>query len=534
MLFNSYQFIFFFLPITLTIYYLLGARKRYWGALLWLVLASLVFYGWWNPAYLVLILSSAIFNYLMGRALLPRSDGHRKKQRVGLLVVGVGANIVAIAYFKYANFFVDNANTLLGSNFHLDQIVLPLAISFFTFQQITYLVDAYTGDGQESTGDGQESSFLKYCLFVTFFPQLIAGPIVHHKEMIPQFSNRNVFRFHNDRLAIGLTIFSIGLLKKTAIADGVAVYSTPVFDAALSGFSPTFFEAWGAALAYTFQLYFDFSGYSDMAVGLAYMFGICLPLNFFSPYKAVNIIEFWRRWHISLSRFLRDYVYIPLGGNRNGSFRRFQYLLITMLLGGLWHGAGWTFVAWGALHGAYLIINHLWRGLRIWMGQDLTCERWWGRFLSQVVTFLAVVVGWVIFRAESFPAAISILLGMSGTNGFALPPSYLNYLNHLFQIGDWLAAQGWIFAEEVKYFGGVKQVGLLALLLMWTWFVPNTYQIMGKNSPALDISSVIPTRRELIRVKWVPSMGYALLVSFMLFIALNLLDSTSEFLYFQF
>ena len=287
-------------------------------------------------------------------------------------------------------------------------------------------------------------------------------------------------------------------------------------------------------MAYTFQLYFDFSGYSDMAVGLAYMFGIHLVLNFFSPYKAVNIVDFWRRWHISLSRFLRDYVYIPLGGNRKGALRRYQNLLITMFLGGLWHGAGWTFVAWGALHGMYLVINYLWRYFRIRIGQDLTRDRWWGRGLSRVVTFVAVVVGWVIFRAESFPAAISILQGMSSANGFALPSSYLEFYNHLLPIGDWLAAQGWSFTEQVMYFGGLEQVTILASLLLWTWFLPNTYQIMGKYSSALDISLVVPSRHGFTWICWAPNKVYALLVFLALFVIVFRLVATSEFLYFQF
>jgi D-alanyl-lipoteichoic acid acyltransferase DltB (MBOAT superfamily) len=526
MLFNSYIFIFWFLPITLAVFYLLGRLGKRWEKLAWLVLASLFFYGWWNPAYLILIIASASFNYWVGGRLrsVVKSGAQRKKGI--LLVFGISGNLAAIAYFKYANFFVDNANALLGTQIHLNTVILPLAISFFTFQQITYLVDS-------AKGIVKETSFLKYCLFVTFFPQLLAGPIVHHKEILPQFTNQNVARIANKYLAIGITIFVLGLFKKVLIADEVAMYSTPLFDAALTGYEPTFFEAWGAALAYTFQLYFDFSGYSDMAVGLAYMFGIKLPLNFFSPYKAANIIEFWRRWHISLSRFLRDYVYVPLGGNRKGVPRRYQNLLITMLLGGLWHGAGWTFVAWGALHGIYLVINNLWRDARARIGIGSGRRGTWGYWISRLVTFLAVVVAWVIFRAENFSAATSILYGMSGFNGFALPYSYFDDLNLLFGTGARLHSIGWDFSSNDLFFGG-RQVLILGLLLWLTWFVPNTYQVLGAHSPAMDISVTRSLRDDSVRGIWFPSRLQAVGTFVILLAVLFHLDSTSEFLYFQF
>ena len=347
MLFNSYFFICIFLPITLIGFFFLGQRGHHRIAIGWLVGASLFFYGWWNPAYLVLILGSVFFNFSIG-VLLGNQEAVLSKK--GLLVVGIGANLAALGYFKYANFFVNNFNVVIGSSFHLDTIILPLAISFFTFQQISYLADAYKGEIREY-------NFLHYSLFVTFFPQLIAGPIVHHKEMLPQFLQDGVYRPEYKNVAIGITIFAIGLFKKVCLADGIAQYATPVFQAADAGVLVSFFEAWGGALAYTFQLYFDFSGYSDMAMGLAWMFGIQLPLNFNSPYKANNIIEFWGRWHMTLSRFFRDYLYIPLGGNKRGKIRQLWNLMITMLLAGLWHGAGWTFVLWGALHGIYLVVE---------------------------------------------------------------------------------------------------------------------------------------------------------------------------------
>jgi len=334
MLFNSYIFILFFLPVTVIIFYRIGSVMGQQAAILWLVLASFLFYAWWNPAYLLLLIGSISLNYWIGRGLTIHADQQSiSVRRKALLVLGVFSNLIILGYFKYANFFVDNANLIFEQSYHLETIVLPLAISFFTFQQIAYLVDTYRGITHEH-------NFSHYCLFVIFFPQLIAGPVVQHKEMLPQFLDNSIYRFAHDRIAVGLSIFFIGLFKKVVIADSIALYSTPMFDGAHQGATISFFPAWGGALSYTFQLYFDFSGYSDMAVGLAYLFGIRLPLNFYSPYKATSIIEFWKLWHITLSRFLRDYLYIPLGGNRKGPSRRMTNLLITMLLGGLWHGAG--------------------------------------------------------------------------------------------------------------------------------------------------------------------------------------------------
>ena len=278
----------------------------------------------------------------------------RQLQGKRWLLVAIAANLALLAYYKYAIFFVANAQRLIGHVGPLPEIVLPLGISFFTFTQIAFLVDAHRGLAREY-------SFTHYTLFVTYFPHLIAGPILHHREMMPQFDRRSTYTLDWDNVAVGLTMFIIGLFKKTVIADDMAAFASPAFDAAAGGTQLTLLEAWGAALAYTFQIYFDFSGYTDMALGASRMFGIVLPLNFRSPYKAANIIDFWRRWHITLSRFLRDYVYIPLGGNRKTVPRRYENLLLTMLVGGLWHGAGWTFVFWGALHGIYLVVNHGWR-----------------------------------------------------------------------------------------------------------------------------------------------------------------------------
>jgi len=449
MLFNSQIFIFLFLPLTYLVFFLVSIRYNYRIGLAWLVGASLFFYGWWNPVYLLLISFSIITNYFFGVLLKTRTDSKGQRSKP-ILVLGIALNLILLGYFKYANFIVDNINALLGSSFQQETTILPLAISFFTFQQIAYLVDVYKYDNAEG--------FLRYSLFVSFFPQLIAGPIVHHKEMMTQFSEKNRSNFNLENLVSGLTIFFLGLFKKVVLADGVAVYSSTVFDAAASGATLTFFPAWYAALAYTLQLYFDFSGYADMAIGLAKMFGIQLPLNFNSPYKSKNIIEFWRRWHMTLSRFLRDYLYIPLGGNRNGSKRQLINLMITMLLGGLWHGPGWTFVFWGGLHGFYLVINHVWQEFRKSLKHDLFHNTFLGRLLCTSLTFLAVVISWVFFRAETFDSAIIVLEGMIGIHGVVLPTQFVNFIP---VIGNFIDSQ-----VRVPYLADGTIMGFSELNLM--------------------------------------------------------------------
>ncbi len=493
MLFNSYIFLLAFLPVTLVVFHLLDRRGLSRTSIVWLTLASLFFYGWWNPVYLLLILFSMGFNYLVGRGL--SSSGSRI-----LMVFGVAVNLALLGYFKYANFFVDTINTLAGTAYSLETIILPLAISFFTFQQITYLVDAFRGLTREY-------DFLHYALFVSFFPQLIAGPIVHHSEMMPQFMNSDQKRFSHDHFSVGISAFVIGLAKKVLIADELARYATPVFDAALAGDSVSFVDAWGGTLAYTFQLYFDFSGYSDMAIGLALMFGITLPLNFYSPYKSTSIIEFWRRWHMTLSRFLRDYLYIPLGGSRKGKYRRYVNLLITMLLGGLWHGAGWTYVIWGGLHGIYLSINNLWRAQKKRFGMDLGRSTFLGRTVSGIITFCAVATAWVFFRAESFGAALTMLKSMAGLNGLSTG----------------------------SLFGGYAEVRLLVISALVVWVLPNTYQFLERFRPALQTyPDMMEESTYEGRIQWSPSRAWAVSVGFVGLAALLSCTRASEFLYFQF
>jgi len=345
MLFNSYEFIFLYFPIVLSGFFFIG-KYSYRFAALWLAAASLFFYGWWNPKFVTLLLGSIIFNFAAGYLI-----AHKKfaaKQKI-IFVISIAINLILLGVFKYTNFFIATANTL-GVHWSSLDIILPLGISFFTFTQIAYLVDVYKGIAREY-------NFIHYMLFVTWFPHLIAGPVLHHKQMMPQFASPSIYKPNNESIAVGLTLFSLGLFKKVVLADQFALFANPVFNGAGQGESPMIEKAWFGVLAYTLQLYFDFSGYSDMAIGLSRIFNVKLPLNFNSPYKAANIIDFWRRWHMTLSKFLRDYLYVPLGGNRKGPARRHLNLMVTMLLGGLWHGAGWTFVLWGGLHGLYLVLK---------------------------------------------------------------------------------------------------------------------------------------------------------------------------------
>lgn len=393
MLFYSYPYIFVFLPVTALVYFMLNRRRLTVAAQVWLVLASLFFYGWWNPRYLPLILGSLLFNY--GVATVLRAGwGRGALAGRTALVLGVAANLGLLGYFKYADFVLENVNRVAGTAVPALHLVLPLAISFFTFQQIAYLVDI-------RAGRVSQRGFLNYALFVTFFPQLISGPIVHHAEMMPQFAALRNRLFRHANAARGMFIFCLGLAKKVVLADTFARWAIQGFDQAQS---LNLAEAWVTSLSYSLQLYFDFSGYMDMALGAALLFNIRLPINFDSPYKARSIREFWRRWHITLSRFLRDYVYVPLGGNRRGEARTTTNLMATFLLGGLWHGAGWTFIAWGALHGAAAALQRAWgrTGLR------LPGPAAWA------VTFLFVNAAWVFFRAQTWHDALKVLAGMAG------------------------------------------------------------------------------------------------------------------------
>lgn len=491
MLFNSYEFLLAFLPLVLGVFMLLSLRGWWRASGCWLAAASVFFYGYWVPEYVLLLLASVVLNYLAGRLIAAYVQAGQRHPAKRVMVAGVTINLLLLGYYKYANFFVDAVRSLSGLALPGIDVVLPIGISFFTFTQIAFLVDCQEGKVKESDP-------VYYLLFVTYFPHLIAGPVLHHAEMMPQFARRETYRWIPENVVAGVAFFLMGLFKKVVLADGIQPYVGPVFD---HGPAPDLVTAWGAALAYTLQLYFDFSGYSDMAVGLSRLFNVQLPFNFNSPYKAVNISEFWRRWHMTLSRFLRDYLYIRLGGNRKGPVMRNINLLVTMLLGGLWHGAGWTFVVWGGLHGLYLVINHAWQAA------FPAAERraaWGGVLLSRLATFIAVVVAWVFFRASTFSDAIRVLGGMAGLSGIGMPE---------------LTEEGW------------RQTFITLLLLTLALWAPNSQEIAarwievrrGNGRPALA---------ELPGTRWC-LVGAALVVLALLAV-INGTRGASEFIYFNF
>lgn len=518
MLFNSFVFIFAFLPVTWLGYVAIVRRKgRVLPAAIWLSLCSLFFYGWWNPRYVPLLICSIIFNFFVGRTLAKQSS-----QRRFILWLGIAANLLLLALFKYADFGISTLNSIVGISLPLVHVALPLGISFFTFTQIAFLVDAYRGKVSEQR-------FAHYALFVTYFPHLIAGPILHHKEMMPQFMRDRMTTRVTQNLSVGISMFVFGLFKKVVIADTLAPFANVVFSAASSGASLTFWEAWFGALAFTLQLYFDFSGYSEMALGLSRMFGIELPANFNSPYRAGSIIEFWRRWHMTLSRFLRDYLYIPLGGNRKGPVLRYVNLMITMILGGLWHGAGWTFVVWGTLHGVYLCTNHLWRWFA---GKTFGLSPPQGyafRLIAGLLTFAAVVVGWVFFRADRLSTAFVLLSAMGGGNGISVPLQFIPFLQEWPRMIGLSYAPIWpnLLPETTPNFMAAIVMALLPIV----WLAPNVIQIMRSWGIVLE-----PRTFETSSVSWRPTLSWALTLGLLAACAIvrMLLSSPTEFLYFQF
>lgn len=475
MLFHSGPFLFGFLPAVLFGYFI-AHRVRGNAALVWLIAASLFFYGWWNPAYLWVIIASVVFNFAAGLLL-------RAKRKLWLLIAAIGANLVMLGYFKYLGFFTEIASSLLHEDLRLGAIILPLGISFFTFQQISYLVDAYNGRTKTNT-------FVEYALFVTFFPHLIAGPIVHHLEILPQLvAMKNSKSLAKYDLAVGLAMFLVGLFKKAVIADHLDSYTVPMFAAAEDqAVALTFVEAWSGALSYALQIYFDFSGYSDMAIGLARLFGIRFPVNFESPFKASSMIDFWQRWHITMTRFFMGYVYNPIVAHlvrlraarglatsqrilaTPGPFVTLVAgpILLTMFLVGLWHGGAWKFVAFGLLHGIYLIVNHAWRLVKSRMDGKVGASSVFARIFSWGLTFAAVVVGFVLFRAQTLTGATNVILGMTGLNG-RLALANFNGLPELGWIAvgliivlalpttQWWAAKMTAFCDSLTSSGDAKQ-----------------------------------------------------------------------------
>jgi alginate O-acetyltransferase complex protein AlgI len=478
MLFNSYSFILLFLPVALAGYFLTG-RFSHLASVIWLALASLVFYAVSNAAYVALLLASIAFNYLIGLLLI--SARLRPNLRFAVLTAGVAGDLALLGYFKYGGFLAANLNTVFSTGFAVT-VLLPVGISFYTFTQIAFLVDAYRGNVARY-------ALPHYLLFVTYFPHLIAGPILHHKDMIPQFERAESNRPNPHLILCGLMIFAIGLFKKTALADGIQ----PMVAVAFGPVTPSFDQAWIGALAYTFQLYFDFSGYSDMAIGISLMFGIFLPLNFNSPYKAISIIDFWRRWHMTLSKFLRDYLYIPLGGNRRGRVLRYVNLMITMVLGGFWHGAAWTFAAWGALHGVYLCINHAWNnyGPRIPARFESVAT-----LAAFVLTFVSVVVAWVFFRADSMTSALTVLSRMADPRHVVLGR------------------------------GEIAEIGFLAIYAAIVWFAPNTQAVMGYDHGSRTVGQALGA--------WPRRPAFLYASAALLACGILGIQQHSEFIYFRF
>lgn len=468
----------------LAVFWFAVAKGRHNAALTFLVIASLFFYSWWDLSFLPILLGSILFNYGVG-LWMERETGSFPRRAI--LAAGIIGNLIILGIFKYAGFFTVIWNDLTHGAVSVPHALLPLGISFYTFQKIAYLCDLHARKLSVPT-------FRDFSLFVSFFPQLVAGPIVHGRDLLPQLLKEPKVQDIAGNLAIGFGFFAVGLFKKVVIADTLAVHASPVFAQAAMGQDIGFFDAWAAALAYTFQLYFDFSGYSDMAVGLGRMMGIKLPYNFLSPYRASSIIDFWRRWHITMSDFFRDYVYIPLGGNRAGGGRVLANLFTTMLLAGLWHGAGWTFIFWGGLHGAYLIINHLFRR---YAGES---NAWPRRIGGHIITMLAVVIGWVFFRAADFGAAQAMLSGMMSVGDIAL----------------FLGGQDMMNVS-------LKIVPFLIVCYAMCLTLPNTAEFFDRREG-----------RRLFTLHFTFGMKEAAGLSLLFVLSVFSLQKISEFLYFQF
>jgi alginate O-acetyltransferase complex protein AlgI len=509
MLFNSPVFLFLFLPGTVLAYLLVRQLAGPRAVLGLLLVASIFFYGWWNPAYVPLLLGIAAFNFVVARAITAQRQQGRAERVSWLLTGGIAVDLLLLGYFKYTDFLISTASTMLQTDFMLQHILLPLGISFFTFQKIAYLVDT-------SRGEVADHDFLEYCFFVMFFPQLLAGPITHHREIFAQIKGPWAFAVKPSNLMLGMTIFVIGLFKKVVLADSFAPYVAPAFDAAAAGQPLDFFLAWQGAVAFKFQLYFDFSGYSEMALGAARLFGIQLPLNFNSPYRALNVVDFWRRWHMTLSRFLRDYIYIPLGGSRCGRGRLYFNLMVTMAISGLWHGAAWHFAFWGMVQGGAMVANHAWRS--VWR----PIHSWWSHTIARLLTFFILTAVLVMHRAPSMDAALGVYRGM-----VSMPESW----------------QASVDADQLH---------LIAWMVFWlavVWFLPNTQQLLARWHPAYNYG-VAERERDLPlierirlpafvlpapwRIEWRPNALGAAFIGILVALACLNLSHVSEFLYFRY
>lgn len=481
MLFNSYEFIFLFLPITLIIYFWLNKYNKNRLAKTWLVIASLYFYSYFHKSYLILITVSILVNYYIGQKL--SDDKYNVIQRKMFLIMGIVFNLGGLGYFKYYDFFVSNINIVLGINLPLLHILLPLGISFFTFQQLSFVIDSYKRYHLSY-------DFLDYCLFVTFFPQLIAGPIVLPTEMLPQFEAEENKKINWENMNKGLYIFSIGLAKKVIIADTIANFANAGFDMMDK---LNFIEAWLTSISYTLQLYFDFSGYCDMAMGIGLMFNIVLPANFNSPYKSTNIQEFWKRWHMTLGRFMTNYLYIPLGGNRKGEVKTLRNLFIVFLASGIWHGAGWNFVIWGMLHGVCILVHRVWKN----SGKKLN------KLLGWFITMNLVNIFWIFFRAETVSDAMKVIKGMFDVNNLYYLLTYLNKLGSL-------TREYRNLLNSNSYFGNKIDLLIIFIAIIIGYLVDFNIKNFSLNNKTMTK------------------------ISFLLFISILTLNKVSEFIYFNF
>ncbi len=504
MLFNSYEFIFLFLPVAVVTHFL-AARRSIVAAVCVTAVSSLIFYAWWKPPFVVLPILSIVLNFALARQILIAEPALKRR----LVYAGVVLNLLVLGYFKYFDFAM---SVVVQRNPAVPEV--PLALSFTTFVQIAFLV--------ELARRPQPIPFAKYSMFVAFFPHLIAGPIVRWKELGPQLDKAVRYRVNWDNIALGLTMFCLGLGKKVLIADRLALHVAPVFDAAAAGLAVTTAAAWGASIAYSMQLYFDFSGYSDMAVGLGLLFNMRLPINFAAPLRATSIIDLWRRWHVTLSRFLRDFVYVPLGGSNAGPVRRSANLLATMVIGGLWHGANWTFIAWGAFHGVLLMLNHAWRS---WRGDRRSTAA--GLSIGWLLTFLAFAIGMTMFRAPDIQTAGRMLQAMAG---FAIPaPGEPLVVSWDF----WLIRQGYLSEPFVQAWLGAhwSVVGSLITLgaIVVALAVPDTMEL-------LDYREGEPHSnwRRAPRLLWRPSVPWLAFTAGVFLLVFANLNTFSEFLYYQF
>lgn len=521
-LFHSLEFVFLFLPSVLAAYYFF-ARKQNTNMIIYVLLAaSLFFYGFWSVYYLSLLALSTIFNFFLGRLI---SDSQKPQKKI-FLILGLVFNLGALAYFKYLDFSISSLNFVFNLQIPLQHILLPIGISFFSFQKIAYLVDCY----KEKV---ERYKFLEYALFVTFFPQLVAGPIVHHKDIMPQLLHPKE-SLKQVKWAEALSLFILGLSKKLLLADQFAGFADKYYNSIAQNISLTSLDAWVGSLSYTLQIYFDFSGYSDMALGLGLFFGLYLPINFFSPYKSLNIINFWRTWHMTLSHFLRDYLYISLGGNRCGLIRRYFNLFMTMLLGGLWHGASWNFVLWGAIHGSYLIVNHFFQFIGKKLQYNFIIKIFRSTIVSWFITFTAVSLAWIPFRAKTLSDTWNTFKLL--TNFQTLKSSTLfnlmeikkletvfsdTVLRNIFDF-KYFTWQFWpleLYSFKIGPFYWMM-LGIFIVLLM-----PNNMELFSfrKNSSSL------------IKLSWGANLSWAIFIGLLLFFSIQKMsEPLNEFIYFQF